>query len=77
MDRAKKPAGIVRVHYVFPPKGKETSPFQVTLEQVKKYASSRPLRRGPERREGTGVNDGGEKTDPRPEADKPNDAGMP
>lgn len=70
MIEPRKPKGRIRVHYVYPPKGQETSPFQITLEQVKKYASDKPLRRGPERENGTDAAGGAQNTD-RPEGEKP------
>lgn len=75
MSEPQKPKGTVRVYYVFPPKGFETSPNQVTLEDVKKYFSKKPLRRGPDREGGTNTGDEPKTTDPRPEGDKPNDPG--
>ena len=45
-----KPKVTVKVYYQFAPQAMGTWPGRATLEQVKKYASSRPLRRPPPRK---------------------------
>lgn len=74
MSQSGKSKGIVRIYYQFPPKGSETSPNQVTLEQVKKYLSSKPLRRGPKRRRRNNAAGDADQTDPRPDDDQPRDS---
>lgn len=49
MNRPNKPKVRVLVSYVFPEKA-TPGKFQVTLEQVKKYTSSKPLFRPPRRK---------------------------
>ena len=71
MSESRKSSVTVRVYYAFPPKGKETSPNQLTWEEAQKYLSGKPLRLGPDRWSGTDAGGGPEKTDPRPDADKP------
>lgn len=75
MSASRKPKVTVRIDYIFPPRGFETYPGQVTLDEVEKYLSGKPLRLGPDRWTGTDVG-GSEKTSPRPDADKPSDPGM-
>jgi hypothetical protein len=75
MSQSGKSKGTVRVYYQFPPKGLETSPHQLTLEDVKKYFSDKPLRRGPERQAREDRGKGPEKADPRPDSAKPSDSG--
>lgn len=77
MSESHKSKGSVRVYYQFPPKGMETSPNQITLEQVRKYFSGKPLRRGPDSHGRTDAGNDNEKTDPRPDGDKPSDPGAP
>lgn len=77
MSQSKNPTGTIRVHYVFPPKGEEMSPFQVTLEQIKKYASNKPLRRGPEHPSRQDVGGDDDRTDPMRGMDTPSDPGVP
>ena len=73
MSDSRKPTVTVRIYYQFPRKGWETAPNQVTLEQVKKYLSGKPLRFGPERNGGDDVAGESEKTDPRADRGKASD----
>jgi hypothetical protein len=45
MSQPNKPRARVKVYHVFPLHPSEAGPGQLTLEQFKKIASSRPLRR--------------------------------
>lgn len=74
MSDRRKAKVTVHVHYVFPPKGFETSPHQVTLEDVKKYLSGKPLRLGPNRWAGGESGKESAKSDPRTHGDAPTDA---
>jgi hypothetical protein len=77
MSDRRKAKVTVRIHYVFPPKGFETSPNQVTLDldDVKKCLSGKPLRLGPNRWAGDESRKESEKSDPRAYGDAPTDAG--
>lgn len=77
MSESRKPQGAVRVYYQFPPKGKETSLNQITLEQVKKYFSKKPLRRGAQPQDETDAGRNARKTDPRPNVNKPDEEDRP
>jgi hypothetical protein len=50
MTEKNKPKVIVKVYETFPLRRSDAAPGQATLEQVKKYASPRPLRRPPPRK---------------------------
>jgi hypothetical protein len=50
MSKPNKPKVTVKVYYQFAPQAMGKWPGRATLEQVKKYASSRPLRRPPPRK---------------------------
>jgi hypothetical protein len=45
MSEKKKPKMTVEVYAVFPVRKSDCAPGQFTLDQVKKYLSSKPLRR--------------------------------
>lgn len=76
MSDSHKAKVTVRVHYVFPPKGFETSPNQVTLDDVRKYLSGKPLRLGPNRWAGSEPDSReSDQSAPRAPGDKPTDAG--
>jgi len=51
MSQPHKPKRRVIVHYVFPLHRSEAKPGQLTLDEVKKYLSSKPLRRPEPRKE--------------------------
>lgn len=77
MSESGKSIGRVLVYYQFAPKGWQTAPGQITLEEARKYLSSKPLRRGPERRP---RKDGAENkglTDSGPDDEQPRDSGAP
>jgi hypothetical protein len=49
MSEKKKPKVTIKVYEAWPSDPKKAGLFQMTLEQAKKYASSKPLRRPPPR----------------------------
>lgn len=78
MSESPKPKVTVSVYRLFPPKGKETARNEVTLEQVQKYLSGKPLRFGPQRQTSTtDPTNAADRTDPRFKSDQPADPGTP
>lgn len=77
MGEHRKSSVTIRIYYAFPPKGKETSPGELTWEDVQKYLSGKPLRLGPDR--WTEPEEGQEpgRSDANSDADKPTDPGAP
>jgi hypothetical protein len=73
VSQGHKPKVTVRIYYQLPPRGWETSPNQVTLDQVRKYLSGKPLRRGPERPVKNDTAGDPDRTDRSPDFDKPGD----
>ncbi len=50
MSEKKKPKVVVKVYETFPQNPSDAGPGQLTLDQVKKIASPKPLRRPPPRK---------------------------
>ena len=65
MSENKKPKVIVKIYYTFPVNRSDAAPGRFTLDQIKKYLSSKPLRRPPPRKSPEGDN-GSDNGDPSP-----------
>jgi hypothetical protein len=74
MSESGKSKGTVHVYYQFAPKGWQTSPGEITLEEVRKYLSDKPLRRGPERQRGKDGAENKGRMGSRPDDDQPHDS---
>lgn len=73
MSNTGKAKVTVKIYYVFPPKGFETSPSQITRGQIQKYLSGKPLRLGPDRWAGDEPGGTGQKSNPRSQGEKRTD----
>lgn len=73
MSQSRKTKVTVRIYHQFALTREQAKPWQMTLEEAKKYLSGKPLRRGPERQRGNDVG----QTNPRSDSERQSDSGTP